>query len=93
MCQHVRIAPAVYVCADCEIEHNGDATHLPQDWDRVTDPISHATTVRCPDCLEAIERMWIEARSTLDLAPIGFIALGPVESRYVDISRLSGGAV
>lgn len=53
--------PATYVCADCEIQHNGDVSSLPQGWDRVKDPHTHRVTVRCPDCLERIERDYAEA--------------------------------
>lgn len=52
--------PAIYRCADCEIEHNGDVSSLPQGWDRVKDPQSGRVTVRCPDCLERIESEWAE---------------------------------
>ena len=48
--------PAIYICADCAIEHNGDVSSLPQGWDRVKDPHTRLVTVRCPDCLEAIEQ-------------------------------------
>lgn len=56
---------AIYICADCAIEHNGDTRTLPQGWDRVIDPKNRQTTVRCPDCLEAIEREFAEAISAL----------------------------
>lgn len=53
--------PAIYRCADCEIEHNGDVNSLPQGWDRVEDPYTGFVSVRCPDCLERVERDFIEA--------------------------------
>ena len=93
MCVQTTFTPAIYICADCELQHNGDAKALPQGWDRVTDPITRTKTVRCPDCLEAIEQGWIEAhRAGIGLAPRASIMLGAIERRYVGIGTTIGRA-
>lgn len=88
--------PAIYSCADCEIEHNGDVNSLPPGWDRVKDPQSGRVTVRCPDCLERIERDYIalcrqscaddvrraQARSALYLADTPTLCMGRAAATY-----------
>lgn len=59
---HQDFQPATYQCADCEIEHNGDRRKMPAGWDRVRDPHSRQVSLRCPDCLERIEREWAAGR-------------------------------
>lgn len=62
--------PAIYQCADCEVEHNGSRTSLPKGWDRVRDPQSGRVSVRCPDCLERIERDYAAAREALGIGKV-----------------------
>ena len=82
---------ATYICADCSVEHNGTAQRLPLGWDKVTDPVSHSTTVRCPDCLEAIERDWAETVALLGYGDLGRNLRGAIASMGVAAARFTGG--
>ncbi len=83
-------AAATYICEDCKLEHNGDAKALPVGWDKVTDPISYQTTVRCPDCLEAMERDWIEAKALLGYGAAGQRLAGAIAEMGVAAARFTG---
>lgn len=84
------IQPAIYICEECAIEHNGDARALPAGWDRVTDPHSHQTSVRCPDCLEAIERDWAEAVALLGYGPDADRLRGAIADMGIAAARFTG---
>ncbi len=82
--------PAIYICADCAIEHNGDVRALPQGWDKVADPHSHQTTLRCPDCLESIEREWFETMALLGYGDLGRNLHGAIARMGVTAARFTG---
>lgn len=45
--------PAIYICADCNIEHYGDRQNLPVGWNRFTTARGH-DAVHCGNCVEQV---------------------------------------
>ena len=50
-----------FICCDCMREERRCSQLIPEGWDMVEADCSGEPLVRCPDCLEAIERNHIEA--------------------------------
>ena len=59
---------AIYICADCGVEHNGDDRRLPAGWNRVAGAADRASGLRCPDCLTSAA---ISAASDFQDRPAG----------------------
>ena len=73
--------PAIYCCADCGIEYNGDVSALPPGWDRLQHPRTRRVTVTCPDCLDRIERQFAVAHCAPAPGPAS-ITIGLVAAAY-----------
>jgi hypothetical protein len=77
--------PAIYVCADCNVEHYGDRQHLPLGWDRCTTSRGH-DAVRCGNCLEQIEQRHFDASAPRPFErPTTGMVLGILAARFAGV--------
>lgn len=68
--------PAIYICADCHVEHYGDRQRLPVGWIRCAAPNGH-DAVRCGNCADQIAQRHIYPRAPRPLdRPTAGMAIG-----------------
>ena len=74
--------PAIYICADCHVEHYGDRQSLPLGWVRCAAPNGH-DAVRCGNCADQIAQRYIDADPLQPLdRPTAGMAIGILAARF-----------
>ena len=74
--------PAIYICADCHVEHYGDRQNLPIGWVRCAAANGH-DAVRCGNCADQIAHCYIDAHPLQPLdRPTAGMAIGILAARF-----------
>lgn len=74
--------PAIYICADCHVEHYGDRQSLPLGWVRCAAPNGH-DAVRCGNCADQIAQRHASADAPQPLdRPTAGMAIGIFAARF-----------